>query len=78
MKDMFSYLFHFIALSIASGFSLLLFLVIVSMALSTADILGVFAARVMGGFLVCLSIFVAFMNVKMWKLVLAQLRTEND
>lgn len=78
MKNMFRYLFYFTALSLASGFSFLLFLVIVSIGLSTTGMLGIFAERVMGIFLLFLSIFVAFMNVKIWKVVLAQLRTEND
>ena len=75
---MIKYMSHFLALSAASSFSLLLFLVIVSMSLDLADLLGVFKGRVIGVFLVFLTIFVAFMNVKMWKIVLKKLRGENE
>ena len=74
---MIKYMSHFLALSAASSFSLLLFLVIVSMSLDLADLLGVFKGRIIGVFLVFLTIFVAFMNVKMWKIVLKKLRGEN-
>ena len=75
---MIKYMSHFLALSAASSFSLLLFLVIVSMSLDLADLLGVFKGRVIKVFLVFLTIFVAFMNVRMWEIVLKKLRGENE
>ncbi|KKM13943.1 hypothetical protein LCGC14_1711150 [marine sediment metagenome] len=75
---MIRYMIHFLVLLVASSFSLLLFLVIVSMALNLADSLRVFTGRVIEVFLVFLSIFVAFTHVKMWKVVLKELQGENE